>query len=115
MIRVQSLKHTIITQFALILAPVVVVLAFQSWDGLQRAEALQKLHRAHALATDARERYSLFDGLVASLGPEAGARRVRATDGEARERHEIIKADSAEGARWRQAAPALPAASSRAA
>ena len=71
MIRVQSLKHTIITQFALILAPVVVVLAFQSWDGLQRAEALQKLHRAHALATDARERYSLFDGLLASLGPEA--------------------------------------------
>ena len=42
-----------------------------------------------------------------SLETEAGARRVRATDGEARARHELVKAGSAEGARWRQAAPAL--------
>jgi diguanylate cyclase (GGDEF)-like protein/PAS domain S-box-containing protein len=71
MIRVRTLRSTIITQLALILAPIVAVLGFQSWEALRRAEVLAQLHRANALAGEARDRFAIFDGLASSATPGA--------------------------------------------
>ena len=60
MIKVQSLKRTIILQFAVILLPVVVLLAFQSFEDIQRADVLQRLQRMRTLAQGAHERYTVF-------------------------------------------------------
>ncbi len=69
MIKVQSLKRTIIIQFTVILLPVVVLLAFQSLDDIRRAEVLQRLHRLNTLADQARERYTVFNNEAAAVTP----------------------------------------------
>ena len=71
MIRVQSLKSTIILQFAVILLPVVVLLGFQSLEDIRRAEALQHLHRLHTLADEAREHYTVFYEHAAAASPSS--------------------------------------------
>lgn len=68
MIKVHSLKNTIIIQFAVILLPIVLMLGFQSLDDIYRAEKLQRLHRLHALADEARTSYARFENEVTVPG-----------------------------------------------
>ena len=67
MIRVQSLKRTIIVQFAVILLPVVALLAFQSLEDIRRAEILHRLHGLQMLAGEARSSYTMFGIHVAAV------------------------------------------------
>ena len=67
MIKVQSLKHTIIAQFTLILLPVVALLVFQTWQDAYRAADMAQLVRLHGLAQKAQERFGVFSaGAVAA-------------------------------------------------
>lgn len=60
MIKVQSLKHTIIAQFTVILLPVVLLLAYETVENANRASALERQVQWHGLASAARERYGAF-------------------------------------------------------
>ena len=60
MIKVQSLKHTIIAQFLVILLPVVTLLAYQTWQDARRTAQMEHLAQMHGLALAAKERYAIF-------------------------------------------------------
>lgn len=75
MIKVQSLKHTIIVQFTMILLPVVALLVFQTWQDSRRAAELADKVYLQGLAVRAQEQYRLFSNGAADavetskLGP----------------------------------------------
>lgn len=60
MIKVQSLKQTIIAQFLVILVPVVTLLAYQTWHDSRRTSQLEQLSTLRGLALKAKERYGVF-------------------------------------------------------
>lgn len=62
--KVQSLKHTIIAQFTVILLPVVALLVYQTLQNAQRTSELSVLSARHSLAVAAKERYAVFNAGV---------------------------------------------------
>lgn len=60
MIKVQSLRHTIIAQFLVILLPVVALLVYQTWQDARRSVQMEHLAQLHGLALAAKERYATF-------------------------------------------------------
>lgn len=62
MVKVQSLQRTIIAQFAVVLLPLVLLLAYQTHENVQRTGALDQLARLHGLAIAAKEHYATFSG-----------------------------------------------------
>ena len=67
MTKVQSLKRTSIVQFAVILLPVVALLAFQSVEDIRRADILHRLHGLQTLAVETRDSYTVFSNHVAAV------------------------------------------------
>ena len=59
-LRVQSLKLRLIIHMLVILLPVTLLLAYQSWMDLRRAEVVDQAFQLASDAKQARERYSLF-------------------------------------------------------
>jgi signal transduction histidine kinase/DNA-binding response OmpR family regulator len=59
-LRAESLKQRLILQVLGILLPVTLLLAYQSWSDLHRAEVVEHAHALDALAKQAQERYHLF-------------------------------------------------------
>ena len=60
MIRVQSLKSTIITQFAAILLPVIALLGYQTLTEAQRTASVDRVFRLHGMSLSAKDRYAAF-------------------------------------------------------
>ena len=60
MIKVQSLRLTIIAQFLVILLPVVALLVYQTWQDARRSVQMEHLAQLHGLALAAKERYATF-------------------------------------------------------
>jgi PAS domain S-box-containing protein len=59
-IRVQSLKSTIIVHLAAILLPLVTLFVFESMEDARRTSDVERHFRLHGLALEAKERYSAF-------------------------------------------------------
>lgn len=76
MIRVQSLKRTIIAQFLVILVPLVALLAYQTIQGTYNAQQLEQRARFYDLAANAKRQYAHFD--ASATAAEAGPLEQRA-------------------------------------
>jgi len=59
-IKVQSLRSTIIVHLAAILLPVVALLVYQSLEDARRTASVERHFRLHGLALEAKERYAAF-------------------------------------------------------
>ena len=80
MINVQSLKSRITLQFALIIAPIAIVLGLQAVADAQRSARIERAFRAHQVAIAARDHFKLFlDGAVDAV--DTGKLSMRALDG----------------------------------
>src|SRR5215831_15592325 len=60
LIRVQSLKSTIIVHLAAILLPLVALFVFESTEDARRTSDVDRHFRLHGLALEAKERYTAF-------------------------------------------------------
>ena len=60
MINIQSLRSTIIAQFAVILLPVIALLGYQTLTEAQRTASVDRVFRLHNLALEAKDRYAVF-------------------------------------------------------
>ncbi len=60
MIKVQSLKRTIVIQFTTILLPLVLLLAYQTTEDAKRTAALDRQVQLHGIALAAKEHYGAF-------------------------------------------------------
>ena len=117
MIKVQSLKNTVIVQFLVILLPVVALLAYQTVQNAERTAHLDHLANLNGLALSANERYVIFSNGAAdavdtstlsrpalaalrdaqqamqTLGQRSGSIQIRQTAEELLAIHEILQAD----------------------
>ncbi len=79
MIRVQSLKSTIVLHLAAILLPLAALAAYHSLEDAKRTASMERQFRLHGLALEAKERYAAFGNGAADtvdtreLGPTAFA------------------------------------------
>ena len=80
MINVKSLKSRIALQFALIIAPIAIVLGLQAVADAQRSARIERAFRSHQVAIAARDHFKLFlDGAVDAV--DTGKLSMRALDG----------------------------------
>ena len=80
MINVQSLKTRIALQFALIIAPIAIVLGIQAVADAQRSARIERAFRLHQVAIAARDHFKLFlDGAVDAV--DTGKLSIRALNG----------------------------------
>ena len=80
MINVQSLKTRMAFQFALIIAPIALVLGLQAVADAQRSARIERAFRLHQTAVAARDHFKLFlDGAVDAV--DTGKLPVRSLDG----------------------------------
>jgi len=64
-LRVDSLKQRLVLQVLAILLPVTLLLAYQSWADLGRAEAVEQAFQRQTVAKGVHERYARFVQAVA--------------------------------------------------
>ncbi len=68
MLRVTSLKNTIILQFAMILVPIFALLAYETVSEARHAQNIKRHHHLHERSVQIRDQYSKFmNGVVASI------------------------------------------------
>lgn len=60
MFKIQSLRRTIVAQFAVILVPLVCLLGYQALMNSQRNAELDRLFHRHELGLKARDLYTVF-------------------------------------------------------
>ncbi len=95
-IKIQSLKSTIIVQFVVILLPVVAVLAYQTEENARRTATMDKLYRHHGLALQAKERFGAFgNGAADAVDTSELSKNALAALRDSRDRLAELGAESA--------------------